>query len=69
MGEKSALHLVLIKKLLGIIALGKCEVPYTKSQFSFEFALKSSYIQESPMALDRSPESWHMMYWYVAKEI
>ena len=35
----------------------------------FKFALKSSYIQESPMALDRSPESWHMMYWSVAKEI
>ena len=43
--------------------MGKCEVPYTKSQYSFKFALKSSYIQESPMALDRSPESWHMMYW------
>ena len=46
--------------------MGICEVPYTKSQYSFKFALKSSYIQESPMALDRSPESWHMMYWSVA---
>ena len=47
----------------------KQKVPYTKSQYSFKFALKSSYIQESPMALDRSPESWHLMYWSVAKEI
>ena len=52
-----------------MIVLGKCEVPYTKSQYSFKFALKSSYIQESSMALDRSPESCHMMYWSVAKEI